>query len=151
MTPKASHSAAGSRAVESLATRRVTAGKVVAVLGIVVEVFVVVSLYLTLPTPVPRDIAGTVHCLSGRPVVRVWVEGFSGGSWYADLSWPSADPAFARYAYRLPSGGQYEVRVGCGGSPGDWFTTNYSGYVDDSYRDFVCDDPPTKGVDGRCR
>lgn len=132
------------------ARRPVTRTAVFAFL-VAVEIVVIATLYLTLPSAVPRDIAGTVRCLSGKPVVDVWVEGFSGGSWFAELSWPSTDGSVVSYVYRLPSGGQYEVRVGCGGTRGDWFTTNYSGYVDYDHHDFVCDDPPVKGVDGRCR
>src|SRR6266699_1536993 len=72
-----------------------------------------VALAVTLPKSRPMDLHGTVRCRSGAEVQGVWVEGFSGGSWYADLT---RDPdGLTRYSYRLPYGGKYQVHVGCGG------------------------------------
>jgi hypothetical protein len=115
------------------------------------ELSVITALWLTLPQPHSRSVAGSVRCASGSPVVGVWVEGRSGGSWFAELNWSDPSRSVARYTYLLPSGGQYQVRVGCGGSSGDWGTTSYSPFVDDARRDFVCDDPSDRGRSGLCR
>jgi hypothetical protein len=120
----------------------------VAAVGLAVEVIAIVWLALTLPHPRPRDIAGTVTCGSGATVVGVWVEGFRGGSGFAALT--GTGPV-ARFAYHLPDGGPYQVRVGCGGTPGDWRATDVSAYLDDDGRALHCEDAREPGRDGACR
>jgi hypothetical protein len=120
-----------------------------AAVGLAVEAVVIVWLAVTLPHPQPRDIDGTATCASGAPVVGVWIEGFSGGSGFATLT--GTDGPATRFAYHLPDGGQYQVRVGCGGTPGDWHATDVSSYSDDGFRALVCEDSREAGRDGTCR
>lgn len=107
------------------------------------------TLALTLPQSHPTDLHGIVRCSSGARVQGIWVEGFSGGSQFADLS--AADTASTiRYRYRLPYGGKYQLRVGCGGSGGDWKVTAYSTYVDGPEHSFTCHDERGQPNYGKC-
>ncbi|MGB8860944.1 MAG: extracellular solute-binding protein [Ilumatobacteraceae bacterium] len=93
----------------------------------------------------PVQLAGTVECASGEPVVGIWVEA---------ESWPDAndgwavfdptDPGKANFTYTLQRGGRYRLHVGCGGSSATWGSTNSTGFVTGS-QDFLCHDPPGPG------
>ena len=131
--------------------RRATV-RILFVIGLLAEVGAIAVLWTTLPKPEPRTVTGSARCSSGAPVVGVWVEGRSGGSWWADDFIPkTTDPSTASFVKLLPHGGQYQVRVGCGGTRADWRTTNYSQYVDEGHHDFICDDPNTREIPGTCR
>ena len=117
---------------------------VVPAIGILAELGIAVALVVTLPKPHPAQVAGTVRCASGAPVQGVWIEGFSGGSSFANLSPDDRRSAEVSYAYTLPDGGKYQVRVGCGGTPGNWSKTVLSDYVDAGVHQFVCHDAPSR-------
>jgi len=131
---------------------RRAAVRILFAIGLVAEIGAIAALWTTLPTPEPRTVTGSVRCSSGAAVVGVWVEGRSGGSWWADDFTPlTTNPSTASFVKLLPHGGQYQVRIGCGGTPADWRTTNYSQYVDDGHHDFICDDPDNSEIPGTCR
>jgi hypothetical protein len=108
-------------------------------------------------------VTGSVTCISGRPVVGVWIAASSGqgDSGYAHLGPGAASginhPAGATvtYSYRLPHGGSYAVHVGCGGAAKHWASSNYSPQLSALAARLRCDDPTaTPAVEtkpeGRC-
>src|SRR5690349_6589946 len=113
---------------------------VIPVVGIAVEVVAAATLVATLPEPDPAEVNGTVRCTSGAAVQGVWIEGFSGGSGYASLTPAHRHSPTVSYRYVLPSGGDYQVHVGCGGTPSDWDRTLRSSYVEPGTRHFLCAD-----------
>ena len=124
--------------------------RVLPFVALATQICVGVALAATLPVAKPADIGGSVQCSSGRPVVGVWIEGFNGGSQFASIRRDETDPKITDYAYRLPDGGAYQVRVGCGGRPGDWADTVLSSYVGGASHDFVCHDVRHERDHGRC-
>jgi hypothetical protein len=98
----------------------------------------------------PRIVSGDVACASGVDVTGVWVEAASGkgDSGFAhlgaatpsDVDLPSGPTA--HFSYRLPHGGAYTLKVGCGGTGKDWATNNYSPQVSTGGTTLRCEDPP---------
>lgn len=88
-------------------------------------------------------VSGNVTCVDGRSVVGVWVDASSGGSGWATRT--NINGSTQRYSYALPNGGSYSVRVGCGGTPANWATSNASGSVSGSSNSFTCYDVPNYG------
>jgi hypothetical protein len=52
-----------------------------------------------------------------------------------------------RFTFTQPWSGAYQVRVGCGGTTGDWGITAQSTYRDESYRKLECDDADPTSAD----
>jgi hypothetical protein len=86
--------------------------------------------------------AGTVECASGRDVEGVWIETRDGAGW----AFPSSNPHqknISSFKRPLPHPEIYGVHVGCGGSPDNWASTNYSNSVSTGeFSDFICYDTP---------
>lgn len=100
-----------------------------------------VWLAATLPTPTIPFIAGHVACLSGRPVVGIWVQGdASGDSGWASWQATPGLPSYASFRHESPGGGTYSLSVGCGGTPKYWDVTATSPRARETNRDFICDD-----------
>lgn len=98
-----------------------------------------ITLAATLPTAANRDLTIDVSCTSGNPVVAIWIESRSGGSWFAQEGEPGHTKV-KRYTYRQKFTEKYQVRVGCGGTQQQWGITVMSSYSDRSYRRLLCDD-----------
>jgi hypothetical protein len=123
---------------------------VLPVVGIVIEVVVGVTLAVTLPRPHSVRVGGTVRCASGAAVQGVWIDGRSGGSDFAGLTPDDRRSAEVTYQHTLVNGGRYQVRVGCGGTPGHWARTILSDYVGPGSYHFVCQDVPGRTGEGKC-
>ncbi len=98
-----------------------------------------IVLAATLPTAANRGLTIDVVCTSGNPVVAIWVESRSGGSWWGQKGEPGRTTV-KRYTFVQTFTDQYQVRVGCGGTQQHWGITVVSSYNDRPYRRLVCDD-----------
>jgi surface antigen len=96
-------------------------------LFLVVACFGALSVLPTAASASTISVSGVVHCNSGS-VVGVWVQSNGGGSKFA--SWRAFNTSSTNAAYgttlstKLPT--SVQLRVGCGGSPAKWGTTNNS-------------------------
>lgn len=79
---------------------------------------------------------GTVICTGGE-VVGIWVEQPGNSGW---APWNRTGYGSANWHYNF-NGNNYQVHVGCGGSPQHWASSNKSAWVNNSWAsgDFVCD------------
>ena len=79
---------------------------------------------------------GTVVC-SGGEVVGIWIEQAGNSGW---ASWNRTGYGSANWRYNFNSN-NYQIRVGCGGSPRAWASTNRGAWVNNSWAsgDYVCD------------
>jgi hypothetical protein len=102
------------------------------------------------PRPAPATITATGHvtCLSGAAVEGVWVVGRNGGSGWATWQASAQTASYASFS-RQVSRGDWEVHVGCGGSPATWKVATYSGWVS-ATASFTCDDIAGQGQYGQC-
>lgn len=93
------------------------------------------------PTTKPgaAEISGTVSCASGADVVGIWFEAPAGGSGFID-DYTSLGAEGATFSRTLPSGGPYEIHVGCGGTGDTWLTSNHSPRTELTGLTFVCHD-----------
>lgn len=123
---------------------------VVPAAGIALELVAAVTLAFTLPDAQPASVDGTVRCASGAPIQGIWIEGFSGGSGFAGLSPGDRRSALVTYRYELPSGGKYQVHVGCGGTPVTWTLELRSRYVNPGTNHFLCHDNAARSDDRTC-
>lgn len=86
----------------------------------------------------PTEVNGRVRCESAAAVVGIWVEAVDGGSGWADVSVdPDGTTVFSKV---LDRPGEYQLHVGCGGTPGEWASSYFSEYVTESNLSFVCRD-----------
>jgi surface antigen len=72
-------------------------------------------------------IRGTVICASGHDVVGVWIESTAGGSRFSAWTAFKGHENTAYYETTIKSRAKstkITVRVGCGGSPADWWSDN---------------------------
>jgi transcriptional regulator with XRE-family HTH domain len=93
-------------------------------------------------------VSGSATCVSGRPVVGIWIAASSGqkDSGFAHLGPATARTDFAvgstvTYSYLLPHGGTYSAHVGCGGTASDWDSRNFSPLIIGRVARVRCDDP----------
>jgi hypothetical protein len=100
------------------------------------------------PAPATITATGHVTCLSGAAVEGVWVVGRSGGSGWATWQASAQTASFASFSRQI-SNGDWEVHVGCGGSPSTWKVATYSGWVSGT-SGFTCDDISGQGQYGQC-
>ncbi|MEU9742200.1 hypothetical protein AB0E12_23750 [Micromonospora chersina] len=98
-----------------------------------------VALAATLPASADRDVTIDVFCTSGNPVVGVWIESRSGGSWFARRG-DAGSATSVRYTFKQKFTDAYQARVGCGGNQQQWGLTVVSSYSDRPYRRLACDD-----------
>jgi hypothetical protein len=130
---------------------------------IAAPVITVITLAVTGTGTGASMLTGSVVCVSGRPVVGVWIAASSGqdDSGFAHLgpanasgiSYPAGSAA--TYSYRLPHSGTYSVHVGCGETASGWDSRNYSSLLSGATADLRCNDPtnpPIPGVvpEGKC-
>jgi hypothetical protein len=105
----------------------------------------------TLPTSAYRDLTVDVFCTSGNPVVGVWIESRSGGSWFAQRG-DTGSAAVVRYTFRQKFTDPYQVRVGCGGNQQQWGLTVASSFSNRAYRRLACNDADAAAAKtGGCR
>lgn len=101
----------------------------------------VASMVLAVPTSYAATyISGTAQCVSGNNVVGVWIEATNGGSGWAYWTPTPGLPSEATYSYTLPNDGNYDVTVGCGGTPQNWATSNVSPLLSGTSYSFLCYD-----------
>lgn len=100
---------------------------------------------VALPASAATTVQGKVVCVSQRSVVGVWIQAESGGSGWASWSATSGAAYEARYSRSLPSGGRYQVHVGCGGTSSNWASNNKSSYVGGTTNYFTCYDVSNAG------
>jgi hypothetical protein len=94
-----------------------------------------------LPRVEERNVAGTVRCMSGRPVVGVYVhDSYPDSGGFARIKSDGIDRAFVRYQRDTVRGSAHSLSVGCGGTPRDWATDLDSPRVTGEYHDFLCYD-----------
>lgn len=94
-------------------------------------------------------LAGSVVCLSGQPVVGVWIAASTGqrDSGYAHLgtansaggNYPTGPTA--TYSFSLQNGTTYSVHVGCGGTVADWKSSDDSPLLSARSVTLHCADP----------
>lgn len=95
----------------------------------------------------PTELKGNVRCESGSAVVGVWVTASGGGSGWAQLS-DSGDGATV-FSRTVDRPGEYQVHVGCGGTPDYWASTYHSYFVTANDITFLCMDAERR-AQGRC-
>jgi hypothetical protein len=104
-------------------------------------------LTVTVPQTTDETITLDIHCVSGNPVVGVWIDAAEGGSGWAVRG--AGESQFIRFTHELPFGGAYSVHVGCGGSANRWGVAVWSTEAALLFRRLTCDDiavtPPTPG------
>src|SRR6266545_1406351 len=84
-------------------------------------------------------LSGRVTCATGVSVEGVWVQPADGKGGWAQLR---RDGPSAAWQYSLEAGATYHVHVGCGGSPKDWASANYSAPLNSTTTALVCTAPP---------
>lgn len=87
-----------------------------------------------------RTVSGSVTCVTGRAVEGVFVHANSGGGGWATLSAPSGSSSYVSWSYSIPNSGSYYVNVGCGGTPSNWASSNYSNNYSGNSSGLVCYD-----------
>ncbi|MDO5344001.1 MAG: hypothetical protein Q4F02_03800 [Candidatus Saccharibacteria bacterium] len=107
----------------------------------------VAAMCVTLVAPSQAHAAsytGTVHCTGGSilwndsAVVGIWIDQPGGRSGWA--SFTKKDKWSAEWSYDFKNDAPYQIRVGCGGTPQAWQTTNRGQYVKPSRvsHDYIC-------------
>jgi hypothetical protein len=110
-----------------------------------------VALGVSLPRQANERITLDISCVSGAPVVGVWVEAENGGSGFAEPAGGGVGAGVGvgvgvgasgreRFAFELGFAGTYEVHAGCGGSRERWHKVAHSDPYDDPTRTLLCDD-----------
>jgi hypothetical protein len=104
-------------------------------------------------SPTPKSgsfhIGGEISCISGQPLVGVWVAAAKGSGW---ASWiGQGNGSTATFSYTLPVTESYSLHVGCGGTGSDWQVATYSGTVTRANNNFACDDVSGQAAYGTCR
>ena len=96
---------------------------------------------------------GTVQCISGEPVVGVWVVSNTGGTGWANFTPASGLPSKASFSKSVTNTNSYYLSVGCGGNAQTWHTTNYSDTVSGNSKYFSCWDAygSNNYAKGRCQ
>jgi len=84
-------------------------------------------------------VSGSVSCVSGNNIVGVFVNANSGGGGWAQ-GFTSDTSSSVQWHYTLPNNGSYYLAVGCGGSPANWATTNYSNNYSGNANFMLCYD-----------
>jgi hypothetical protein len=103
------------------------------------------------PTPKsgPFHIGGEISCISGQPLVGVWVAAAMGSGWAPWIG--QGNGSTATFSYTLPVTESYSLHVGCGGTGSDWQVATYSGTVTSADNNFACDDVTGQAAYGTCR
>jgi hypothetical protein len=84
-------------------------------------------------------VTGRVSCVSGAPVVGVYVDAGDGARGFADFH-TEDNPAVATFARSVHRNRPYDVHVGCGGQPARWRTDNRSDALTGTNVFLRCDD-----------
>jgi hypothetical protein len=85
-------------------------------------------------------ISGSLSCVTGNAVEGVWVAANNSTSGWAILNVGSGSSSTVSWHYTLNNGGSYYIHVGCGGSPSNWATNNYSSTVSGNLPSLICYD-----------
>lgn len=85
-------------------------------------------------------VAGSVTCVTGRPVEGVFVHANSGGGGWGVMNVPGNTSSTVSWHYTLPNGGSYYLAVGCGGSTSSWASSNYSANFSGNSGGLLCYD-----------
>ncbi|MEY9911857.1 hypothetical protein ABIA35_008114 [Catenulispora sp. MAP12-49] len=103
------------------------------------------------PSSPAETISGRVSCLSGQPVEGVWVAGQTDIGLWAEWKPVDASGSTADYKATIPASVEYQLRVGCGGSPQNWSKTITSAYTSELALALQCQDMPGSPRFGSCR
>ena len=106
--------------------------------------FVASALLVMLAPPAAADserIEGHIGCINSQHPVGVWVQAKDSKSGWADIHMPVYLGSLSKvdYSYLLDRGGEYQVHVGCGGTPDHWASDIHSDDVSGSHN-FLCND-----------
>jgi hypothetical protein len=120
------------------------------VLAVLVILATAAALTTLLPRVEQRNVSGTVRCMSGNPVVGVYVHDSHprSGGWARTVT-DKDDPAFARYQRDAVIGATHSLSVGCGGDSKNWARTLDTREVKGEYHEFLCFDQ-IDSVAGSC-
>ena len=102
------------------------------------------------PTTVAADqveVRGRVRCESGAEVVGIWIDSGTGGSGWADRS--VADDGWTEFSIAVGTPIDYQLHVGCGGTPATWATSYFSDFSSEPGLQFECLDGEGRRR-GRC-
>ncbi|MEV8375725.1 hypothetical protein AB0P21_23515 [Kribbella sp. NPDC056861] len=121
------------------ATRR-RRRRVLTAVAVSVVVLLGVFLFVRVVTRVPRQVTGTVRCMSGAQVQGIWVKEARGLGGFVDPKRDPADPSTARYVRELRGSRTYGVNVGCGGTWKKWEVESRSKFVSGTSHRFECHD-----------
>lgn len=98
----------------------------------------------------PTEITGQVSCDSGAPVEGVWVQGPTVSGW---ASWDQVGDGNADWWYSFPANEKidYDLAVGCGGSPSHWAVSAHAdGITRAQHASFNCEDETKSSDYGKC-
>ncbi|WP_157114956.1 hypothetical protein [Nocardia niwae] len=90
----------------------------------------------------PTTVSGTIGCINSAAPVGVWVQAKSSKSGWAQTKIPVRLGGHSKvdYSFELDQGGDYQVHVGCGGTPQKWAKSLKSENVSGTKNDFLCND-----------
>lgn len=100
----------------------------------------VVTATTAAPAAAATNIAGSVACVSTNNVVGIYVHANSSTSGWATMSVPGGTASAVSWTYSLNNGGTYWLDVGCGGTPQNWATNNYSDTYSGNSSGLICYD-----------
>ncbi|MFE7744792.1 hypothetical protein [Nocardia sp. NPDC057455] len=87
-------------------------------------------------------VSGTIGCINSASPVGVWVQAKTSKSGWAQTKVPVRLGGHSKvdYSFNLDKGGDYQVHVGCGGTPQKWAKSLKSKDVSGTKNDFLCND-----------
>lgn len=90
----------------------------------------------------PTTVSGTIGCINSASPVGVWIQAKTSKSGWAQTKVPVRLGGHSKvdYSFTLDKGGDYQVHVGCGGTPQKWAKSLKSKDVSGTKNDFVCND-----------
>lgn len=94
------------------------------------------------PSDTPAAVKGVLSCLSGAPILGVWVQAVQDGkpgSGFASYQL-TADGKHTQYWFTLPESQTYDLSVGCGGTQKHWAVTAKVDSLTSPSATFECDD-----------
>ncbi|MBF6189949.1 hypothetical protein [Nocardia implantans] len=87
-------------------------------------------------------VSGTIGCINSASPVGVWIQAKTSKSGWAQTKVPVRLGGHSKvdYSFTLDKGGDYQVHVGCGGTPQKWAKSLKSKDVSGTKNDFLCND-----------
>lgn len=112
-------------------------------LGVLASLLMLVGVTIAVtatPAFASTYVSGSVACVSGRDVEGVFVHANSGGGGWGIMTAPGGTTNAVGWHYTLPHGGSYYLDVGCGGTPQNWASDNYSNNYTGGSSGLICYD-----------